>query len=334
MAKTVEQIANDLNLSITTVRLVLNGKGDQYRISAKTQKKIADYVEVFGYTVNHAARSLKLNKTDTYGLVIPRLSNPFFAALAEKLEMHCHQIGCQLTISCTYGDIKNENKLVKSMDERNVDGIFIVSSSRKNQLHHVKHRQKPLVFLDRDFSVSEAICVASDNCDSGAQLTRAMIKRNAPIHFFAGDALLPTIAARLRGYVQAIKGHYGDDNRVTVSYAEHNTTKDGEQMMKQYLEQHQQIPSHFIASSLPILEGLLSVIRQREGSIPAHLHIGTFDDHVMLSFLPNNVWSMKQDEALLVEKAFEIMSAKIAGTAVKSPALIKTQLIERLISTQ
>lgn len=80
------------------------------------------------------------------------------------------------------------------------------------------------------------------------------------------------------------KGHYGDDSRVTVSYAEHNTTKDGEQMMKQYLEQHQQIPSHFIASSLPILEGLLSVIRQREGVIPAYLHIGTFDDHVMLSF--------------------------------------------------
>ena len=40
MAKTVEQIANDLNLSITTVRLVLNGKGDQYRISAKPRKKL------------------------------------------------------------------------------------------------------------------------------------------------------------------------------------------------------------------------------------------------------------------------------------------------------
>ncbi len=332
MAKTVEQIANDLNLSITTVRLVLNGKGDQYRISAKTQKKIADYVEVFGYTVNHAARSLKLNKTDTYGLVIPRLSNPFFAALAEKLEMHCHQIGCQLMISCTYGDIKNENKLVKSMDERNVDGIFIVSASRKNQQHHVKHRQKPLVFLDRDFSVSNAICVASDNCDSGAQLTKAMIQQDAPIHFFAGDALLPTIAARLRGYVQAIKAHYGDESHVTVSYAEHNTTKDGEQMMKQYLEQHRQIPSHFIASSLPILEGVLSAIRQTEGVIPAHINIGTFDDHVMLSFLPNNVWSMKQDETLLVEKAFEIMTAKIAGNVVKAPPLIKTQLIKRLIA--
>lgn len=82
---------------------------------------------MFGYTVNHAARSLKPNKTDSYGLVIPRLSNPFFAGLAEKSEMHCHQIGFQLTIGCTYGDIKNENKLVRSMDEPNVDGIFIVS---------------------------------------------------------------------------------------------------------------------------------------------------------------------------------------------------------------
>ncbi len=333
MAKTVEQIANELNLSITTVRLVLNGKGDKYRISAKTQKKVADYVEIFGYTVNHAARSLKLNKTDSYGLVIPRLSNSFFAALAEKLEMRCHQIGCQLTISCTYGDIKNENKLVKSMDERNVDGIFIVSASRKNQLHHVKHRQKPLVFLDRDFSVPEAICVSSDNCESGFQLAQAMIKANeAKIHFFAGDALLPTIAARLRGYVQAIKHHYGDDNSVTVSYAEHNTKSDGEQMMRQYLVQYQQVPSHFIASSLPILEGLLNVVRQHFGAIPAHLYIGTFDEHITLSFLSNNVWSMKQDEDLIVEKAFEIMAAKTSGQVVKAPSMVKTTLIERLVS--
>lgn len=77
MAKTIEQIANALDLSITTVRLVLNGKAERYRISVKTQEKIADYVNEYGYTVNHTARSLKLNKTETFGLVIPRLSNPF-----------------------------------------------------------------------------------------------------------------------------------------------------------------------------------------------------------------------------------------------------------------
>jgi LacI family fructose operon transcriptional repressor len=58
------------------VRLVLGGKAEQYRISAKTQR-INDYIAENGLVVNHIARSLKLNKTETLGLVIPRLSNLF-----------------------------------------------------------------------------------------------------------------------------------------------------------------------------------------------------------------------------------------------------------------
>lgn len=84
MAKTVEQIASDLNLSVTTVRLVLNGKAEQYRISVKTQTRINEYVERYGYIINHSARSLKLNKTDTLGLIVPNISNVFFATLAEN----------------------------------------------------------------------------------------------------------------------------------------------------------------------------------------------------------------------------------------------------------
>ena len=73
MAKTVEQIAKDLNLSVTTVRLVLSGKAEQYRISVKTQSRINEHVERFGYTLNHSARSLKLNKTETLGLIVPNI---------------------------------------------------------------------------------------------------------------------------------------------------------------------------------------------------------------------------------------------------------------------
>jgi LacI family fructose operon transcriptional repressor len=96
MAKTVEQIAKDLNLSVTTVRLVLGGKAEQYRISVKTQARINEHVERYGYTLNHSARSLKLNKTETLGLIVPNISNVFFATLAEKLELRCRRSGYQL----------------------------------------------------------------------------------------------------------------------------------------------------------------------------------------------------------------------------------------------
>lgn len=60
MAKTVEQIASDLNLSVTTVRLVLNGKAEQYRISVKTQTRINEY-ERYGNIINHSTCALPIS---------------------------------------------------------------------------------------------------------------------------------------------------------------------------------------------------------------------------------------------------------------------------------
>ncbi|SQI44105.1 Catabolite repressor/activator [Leminorella richardii] len=331
MAKTIEQIANALDLSITTVRLVLNGKAERYRISVKTQEKIADYVNEYGYTVNHTARSLKLNKTETFGLVIPRLSNPFFAALAELLEIRCREMGYQLTISCTYGDPKYENRLVKSLEERNVDGIFVVSVDAKSQLHHVRHRSKPLVFLDRDFGVEGSACVITDNRDGGYRLTAAMLEKvQQPIHFFVGDVGLPTIADRLSGYVDAMTDCGMAQSEDHLSYADHNRVEDGELMMNRYIEQHGESPVNFIASSLPILEGGLSVLRERYGYIPSRINIGTFDEHVMLSFLGNNLWSMRQDEKGLVENACRIMLAKLQGEAACERFVARAELISRV----
>lgn len=116
MSKTVEQIARDLNLSITTVRLVLSGKASQYRISVKTQARINEQVERYGYTLNHAARSLKLNKTQTLGLIVPTLSNVFFATLAEKLELRCRRSGYQLAISCSWNDVAYEKPARRGAD--------------------------------------------------------------------------------------------------------------------------------------------------------------------------------------------------------------------------
>lgn len=142
MAKTVEQVARALEISITTVRLVL----EQYRISAKTQQRINDYIAENGLVVNHIARSLKLNKTETLGLVIPRLSNLFFSTQSEKLEVCCRQAGYQLMIACTYSDSEHENSLVEGLLARNVDGLFVVPSTRETQLHHQKvARKRPLV---------------------------------------------------------------------------------------------------------------------------------------------------------------------------------------------
>ena len=329
MAKTVEQIASDLNLSVTTVRLVLNGKAEQYRISVKTQTRINEYVERYGYVINHSARSLKLNKTDTLGLIVPNISNVFFATLAEKLEQRCRRSGYQLTISCTYDDVDYENKLTKALIARNVDGLFIVPSTLENQQHHLRQVRKPMVLLDRDFKYTDNALVESHNILGSEKLTQSLFDAGkSPIWFLVGDTGLPSIGDRLKGYLNALNNN-GISHRDWVREGPDNTPDGGYRLMDKLINE-QGCPQAFIASSLPVLEGAVIAIRNRFGVIPPDINIGTFDEHPMLGFLANNVWSMQQDENVWAEKAFAMMMSAIDDQPIKETVKVEMKLIKRV----
>ena len=332
MAKTVEQVARALEISITTVRLVLGGKAEQYRISAKTQQRINDYIAENGLVVNHIARSLKLNKTETLGLVIPRLSNLFFSTLAEKLEACCRQAGYQLMIACTYSDSEHENSLVEGLLARNVDGLFVVPSTRETQLHHQKvARKRPLVLLDRDFGESDVSLVVSDNYNGSKKLVQAMTQAVdvSPIFFIAGDTQQPSIQRRLQGYLSELPA-----GKEWILSASHNRQEEGKQLMLDFLRQHREPPKAFIASSLPILEGTLSALRETYGFIPSDIPIGTFDEHQMLGFLPNAVWSTRQDEDAWAQHAFHLMQQKLQGENADVKITVPMTLIHRPLSVE
>lgn len=329
MAKTVEQIASDLDLSVTTVRLVLNGKAEQYRISVKTQTRINEYVERYGYVINHSARSLKLNKTDTLGLIVPNISNVFFATLAEKLEQRCRRSGYQLTISCTYDDVDYENKLTKALIARNVDGLFIVPSTLENQQHHLRQVRKPMVLLDRDFKYTDNALVESHNIAGGEKLTQSILDAGkSPVWLLVGDAGLPSISDRITGYLNALEKN-GIYHREWVREGPVNTPEGGYLIMERLIGEWG-CPQAFIASSLPVLEGAVSAIRDRFGVVPPEINIGTFDEHPMLGFLSNNVWSMQQDENAWAEKAFDMMLSAIEERPIKETVKVEMKLIKRV----
>jgi len=328
MAKTVEQIANDLNLSVTTVRLVLGGKAEQYRISVKTQARINEHVERYGYTLNHSARSLKLNKTDTLGLIVPNISNVFFATLAEKLELRCRRAGYLLAISCSYDDVDYENQLVHALMARNVDGLFVAPSTLENQQHHLRQVKKPLVLLDRDFRFTDNALVESNNTDGGETLTRHLLEAGkTPLWFLVGDTALPSINDRLQGYLAALR-QQGINHQDWVCEGPDNTPEGGHHLMAQLIAA-QGVPHAFIASSLPVLEGAIRAIRDQLGTVPVDINIGTFDEHPMLGFLANNVWSMQQDEDAWAENAFQVMQSAIEGKPVKETIRVNMRLVKR-----
>ena len=152
MPKTVAEIARETGLSVTTVRLIANGQAGKYRISEATAKIVEEQIRRYGVVVNHAARSLKLRRTDTIGLVVPELSNAFFARLMSGLEELCRGSGLVLLTASTNENPDLEDRAVRSLWARGVDGL-IVAPCRTPDYGRLfaKNAKLPIVVVDRAY---------------------------------------------------------------------------------------------------------------------------------------------------------------------------------------
>lgn len=81
----ITDIAKKTGLSTTTVSRVLSGKAEQYRIGKKSQQKIEMAAKEMHYIPNHFAANLRTGKSNTVALIVPSLSNPFFASIASEI---------------------------------------------------------------------------------------------------------------------------------------------------------------------------------------------------------------------------------------------------------
>ncbi|ACE84559.1 LacI family DNA-binding transcriptional regulator [Cellvibrio japonicus] len=335
MAKTIEEIAEDLGISVTTVRLVLLGKARQYRISAKTEERVNRYIQEHGYQINHTARSLRLQRTDSLALIVPRLSNHFFALLAERLEIRCRAAGLQLFISCCYDNPETQVQLIRNFHQRNIDGLFVVPSNAEIPPLAAPLFDQRLVLLDRDFGFTDYSVVVTANEESSYQLTsqlQAFLQQrqgDSRFLFLAGNPQMPSIAGRLQGFRRALAQLGVSDQQVEIYQTPRNGFDEGVEVMNRYLHDHQPCPGVLIASSIALFEGALHALRSERGGVPAEMLLATFDDHTMLDFLPNPLCSVRQDYEDMINTAFAEMEKLIQGQREPRRHVAAMEIIKR-----
>ena len=318
------------NVSVTTVRLVINNQHKKYRISEQTRQRIQAIIDEYGYFINQTARSLKLNKSHTLGLVVPGITNVFFAALTEKLERLCRTNGFQLITIFTDENDHIEREVIENLYARGVDGLFVCSTTRECQQSLLEHRRgKPVVFLDRDFAVPDISLVSTDHYAGAYQLGQALDKTE-DLFFLAGNLHLPSIEARMNGIQNSLseKGYPLNQNHIFI--AQHGSHNNGYALMAQLLQDNQLDQQTVVMASLPILEGAIKCIKKTIGTIPRDLTFASFDDHAMLDFLSNEVITLQQDTTALATNASYIMSCLLANrTPEYRRCLLKPEIITR-----
>lgn len=331
MSKTVEEIAKATGFSITTVRFVINGQTDKYRISAKTRQAIEDYIAIYGYSLNHTARSLKLNRSETIGFVVPDLANAYFARLMAALEARCNERKLLLLTLASHEDPERENRAIINLLERGVDGLAIAPCQPASlpQLRSNKTRAS-IVLFDRGYASSPFPAVVSDNYQGGLDMARRMLRESKECYFLCGHAESPSIQDRIRGFLAACEEAGVENSDALVWRGVDDSTAAGRYLMRILIDDLRHPPAAFMCSSLLVLEGALMQLREQMGRIDPELLIGTFDDHTMLDLLPNRIVSIRQNEVAIAHRMFErLIEPRDLGQMTGARDVIPCELICR-----
>src|SRR6476469_3766675 len=123
----LKDIAQKVGVSIALVSYVLNNK-KQGRISEEISKKIRDTAQKLNYRTNQIAKSLKTNKTNTIGLIVADISNPFYSALARIIEDEAEKYNYTVIFGSSDENLKKSEKLIDIFLNRQVDGLIYAAS--------------------------------------------------------------------------------------------------------------------------------------------------------------------------------------------------------------
>ncbi len=331
MPVNIKYIAQKTGLSNSTVSRVLNGKAKAYRISESTQKRVLQAVDEFNYIPNRLARGLKLNKTETIGLIIPDISNPFFADIARSIELEARKKGYTIILCDSTDNIHTEKELLNLMQARQVDGIVIAPVGTSDaHLLEIYQKGMPVMVIDRSFPESPLPFITSDNYKGAFEAVSYLIRNgHKEIACIQGIADSHPNKLRIKGYRQALK-------QAGIPYREEFVT--GSQFSKEngYRESRKlfaltQPPSAIFALSNLISLGVLEAARETAKKIPDDISLISFDEQPYSAYLGTPMSTIDQQKHEIGKLAVQHLLEMIENDAytIDLKIYIPTRLIER-----
>lgn len=202
----LSDIAKQAGVSTALVSYVMSGKEKEGRVGPEIAQKIRAIATDLNYQPNLLAKSLRDGKTNTIGLIIADISNPFFANIAREIEDESRRNGYTVIIGSTDENADKAWDLMNVLINRQVDGLIIVSSEHSERIVvHLQGLRLPFVLLDRHFPALETDFVVTNNAkasyEAGVHLIENGYRR---IGFVAYQSDMFHISERIRGYREAL----------------------------------------------------------------------------------------------------------------------------------
>lgn len=325
-AVTIADVAARAGVSASTVSRHLNGE------PVRQSEAIDSAIDALGFRPSRAAQSLRSGRTGAIALIVPDITNPFFAAIVHGAEAASAAQGLTVFLSNTEESRDREAEVVEDVLGR-VDGIILAPASEDDRNpDRVRRAGVPLVFIDREISGSatEFDAVLIDNAGGARLAVEHLVGLgHRDIAVISGPLDSTPGRERHEGFLAAMADA---GLQVPDSYVEFGGFKEhgGRQAMLRLLGQARPPTAVFVGSNLMTI-GALHAVRALAARVPEEVSILGFDDHAFSDLLAPPLTVIRRPMEEQGTLAMKLLLNRVAGRIDAAPRriVLDTELIVR-----
>ena len=327
MNTTIKDVAKLAGVHPSTVSRVIN---DDPRISEKTKKKVLLIINKLGYTPNAIARGLKTKRTYTLGILIPDITNPFFAEIARGVEDVANKNNFNVILCNTDDKIKKERTYLQILRGKRVDGLILGTAHvRDKSILELEMKKFPYILISRNIEGLDKNCIIVDDVEGGMMATEYLIKLgHRRIAHITGPLKTRSALNRLKGYKLALKKYNIERMDELVEEGDFRI-KGGYQAMKKFLKLIVPPRAIFAANDLLAL-GAMQAIQKKNFHVPEDFSVIGFNDIKLASFVYPALTTIRQPMLEMGELAVKMLLRIIEkGEFNQRKIVLKPKLIIR-----
>lgn len=328
---TIHDIARILNINSSTVSRALNNSP---RVAEKTKNRIIAKAHELGYQRNDLASNLRKNKTNTLGVIVPRISRHFFSSAIAGIEERAYELGYNVIICQSLEQLEREKKNINTLLSNRVDGVLVsISMETKNYEHFegLKQRKIPFVFFDRHCDIPNTSSVLLDDFQAGYDATEHLILKGCQvIAHFSGPQHLQIYKNRFAGYKAALEKHeleFIEDLVLTSRLME----QDGIENVNKLLGLPYKVDGIFSANDVAAISAMQH-LKRKNIKVPENIAVVGFSNEAISAVIEPSLTTINQSGSEIGRRATELLISQIANGpehAVNERIIIKASLIQR-----
>ena len=330
---TIKDIAKIAGVSYATVsRALSNSPG----ISEDTRERVLEICREQGYRPNILARSLISNKTNVLGLIVPDISNPFYAEGAFHIEIYARSLGYNVMLCNSLSKPEQTAALFEFLVGHQVDGMILVSphDDERAQVARQLHLVPTVIIGDSEIADSTVVCEASsirlDNFAGGQLGTEYLLGLGHREIFYLGYRPgSMTHTRRVSGYKAAMKA-VGLKRHVMDNHSDVSSSEAGYRLGLELFRSGQPCTAVFAATDAVAL-GILNAADECGVSIPDDVSLLGFDNISYAGLSRINLTTIDQRKPRLAAGAIDLLTDAIAHPDREEDVrrIIRPALVER-----